>query len=164
MVKTTALSDYSDVHFTNVQLAHDIVQHFRPRGICMEPFRGEDAFYRWLPEGSPWCEITNGRDFFDANDKVDWIITNPPFSNLTEIFKHAFYLSENCVFLIPISKYWSSNPRLKLVANYGGLKEIYHVGTGRDIGFDIGFPFAAMHFIRHYSGPIHESHMQQEMT
>jgi len=41
---------------------------------------------------------------------------------------------------------FSSAPRMKLVKQYGGIKEIFCLGTGRDIGFDIGFPFAAIHF------------------
>jgi hypothetical protein len=127
---------------------------FDLKGKILEPFRGGGSFFQHLPEGSIWCEITQGRDFFKHKEKVDWIITNPPFSNLTDIFKHAFSLADNCVFLIPISKYFSSEPRLAEAAKYGGLKRIVHVGSGRKIGFDIGFPFAAMHFERNYVGPI----------
>lgn len=157
MVRTVGLDNYSDVHFTNGELARRIVAHFAPRGRCLEPFKGDGAFLQHLPEGSDWCEITEGRDFFKHTAPADWIITNPPFSNLTQVFAHAFSLSANCVFLIPISKYWSSAPRLKSVQTYGGLAEILHVGTGRAIGFDIGFPFAAMHFQRGYRGPIKQA-------
>lgn len=150
MVKTVGLNNYSDVHFTNDALAQKIINHFSPQGIILEPFSGDDAFLKWLPKGSEWCEIEKGRDFFDWKKPVDWIITNPPFSNLTLVFEHAFSISEHCVFLIPISKYWSSKPRIDSVAKYGGLKEVLHVGTGRQIGFDIGFPFAAMYFAKNY--------------
>lgn len=160
MVRTTGLANYSDVHFTDSALARRIVAHFQPQGICLEPFRGTGAFHQWLPAGSPWCELAEGKDFFDYATEVDWIITNPPFSNLTQVFEHAFRLSQNCVFLIPISKYWSSQPRLQLARAYGGLQEILHVGTGRAIGFDIGFPFAAMHFARGYAGPIVERNLE----
>lgn len=156
MVKTVGLNDYSDVHYTDESVALKIIGHFRPSGKCLEPFRGGGAFFRHLPDGSAWCESSDGKDFFAHTEACDWIVTNPPFSNLTQVFEHAFRLSRHCVFLIPISKYWSSAPRLRLAKNYGGLREILHCGTGRDIGFDIGFPFAAMHFERGYSGPIHE--------
>jgi hypothetical protein len=157
MVRTVGLTDYSDVHYTSDGVARQIVAHFNPRGVCLEPFRGGGAFHRHLPPGSPWCEIEEGRDFFAWREPVDWIVTNPPFSNLTAIFAHAFELAEQCVFLMPVSKYWSSAPRIRLAQSYGGLKEIMHLGTGRDIGFDIGFPFAAMHFVRKYRGPITDS-------
>lgn len=157
MVRTVGLSNYSDVHFTDTELARRIVEHFAPSGRVLEPFRGDGAFHCHLPAGADWCEIADGRDFFLCQERYDWLITNPPFSNLTRVFEHAFALSAHCVFLIPISKYWSSQPRLALVKAYGGLKEILHVGTGRAIGFDIGFPFAAMHFARGYQGPIAEA-------
>lgn len=156
MVKTVSLKNYSDVHYTQRDVAKGIVDHYVPQGICLEPFKGDGAFYEYLPQNSLWCEITEGKDFFDFTDKVDWIVTNPPFSNLTQIFEHAFQISGNCVFLIPISKYWSSRPRIALARQYGGLKEILHTGTGREIGFDIGFPFAAMHFVKGYKGEIRE--------
>lgn len=159
MVRTSGLRGYSDVHFTDHALAAQIVEHFKPVGRCLEPFRGDGAFWSSLPPGSQWCEITEGRDFFAYRQPVDWIVTNPPFSNLTEVFRHAFSISENCVFLIPISKFFSSGPRLRLAREYGGCAEILHVGSGREIGFDIGFPFAAMHFCRGWSGPIHESYL-----
>lgn len=156
---TTGLKNYSDVHFTNARLAKAIVDHYSPKGLCLEPFRGDGAFYDHLPENSRWCEITEGLDFFDFNESVDWIITNPPFSNLTQVFEHAFNISEQCVFLIPISKFFSSAPRLALAKEYGGLYEMLHVGTGRQIGFNIGFPFAAMKFVKGYDGPIHNSNL-----
>lgn len=161
MVRTVGLRDYSDVHFTDTELARDIIQHFKPSGRCLEPFKGGGAFYDHLPPGAAYCEIEEGLNFFDHHDPVEWIVTNPPFSNLTEVFAHAFHLSENCVFLIPISKYFSSMPRLQLARAYGGCAEMLHVGTGRDIGFNIGFPFAALHFKRGYCGPIRESYLER---
>lgn len=159
MVKTTSLSNYSDVHFTDDDVARKIVNYFAPTGKCLEPFKGDGVFLKHLPHGTKWCEITEGVDFFKTDEQFDWIITNPPFSNLTHVFEHAFNICENCVFLIPISKYWSSQPRLTLVKQYGGLKEILHVGTGRQIGFNLGFPFAAMHFSKGYIGSIKESYL-----
>ena len=159
MVMTVGQKNYSDVHFTNSELARRIINHFAPSGRCLEPFRGDGAFFNHLPSGSDWCEISDGRDFFEFSEQVDWIITNPPFSIMTRVFEHAFTVSENCVFLVPICKFWSSAPRLAAADKYGGLVEILHTGTGRDIGFDIGFPFAALHFKRGYKGAINQKHI-----
>lgn len=157
MVRTVGLKNYSDVHYTPDSVAQAVVDHFAPVGRCLEPFKGGGAFLKALPADADWCELADGRDFFAYTDPVDWIVTNPPFSSLTEVFRHAFSIAENCVFVIPISKYWSSAPRLDAVTQFGGLVEIFHLGRGRDIGFDIGFPFAALHFKRGYCGPIYES-------
>lgn len=165
MVRTTGLKGYSDVHFTDSRVASAIVNHFKPSGKILEPFKGEGAFLEPLLALSDnnhvdWCEISLGRDFLLYEKKVDWIVTNPPFEALTRMMEKAFSLSNHTVFLIPISKYFSSSPRLKLAKEYGGLKEMLYVGTGRDIGFDIGFPFAAMHFEKEYCGPIFESELR----
>lgn len=69
---------------------------------------------------------------------------------------HAFKLAENVVFVLPISKIFSSAPRLNQIKEYGGIRTMVYLGTGRSIGFDIGFPFAAMHFQKNYTGPIHQ--------
>lgn len=159
MPRTTGLANYSDIHYTDPQLARAIVAHFKPQGRCLEPFKGDGAFLQHLPAQAAWCELQEGRDFFAWTEPVDWIVTNPPFSNLTDVFAHAFSLAQHCVFLMPISKYFSSAPRLALAREFGGLQEILHVGTGRDIGFGIGFPFAALKFVRGYVGPIHMGYL-----
>lgn len=164
MVRTTGLKNYSDIHFTDRLVAKAIVEHFKPSGRLLEPFKGEGAFFDALSlvPGDvtlDWCEISLGKDFLKYEHEVDWIITNPPFEELTKMMDKAFSLALHTVFLIPISKYFSSSPRIKLARGYGGVKEILHVGTGRDIGFDIGFPFAAMHFEKGYRGPIFESEL-----
>jgi hypothetical protein len=154
---TRGQQNYSDVHFTDMRVAEAVCNHYAPTGRCLEPFKGGGAFMQFLPAGTAWCEITEGKDFFQWSEQVDWIVTNPPFSNMTQVMEHSFSVAENCVFVIPISKYWSSAPRIESVGRYGGLVEIAHLGRGRDIGFDIGFPFAAMHFKRRYQGQIRES-------
>ena len=47
----------------------------------LEPCRGDGAFYNNLPENvdKDWCEINEGRDFFDYDKKVDTCISNIPF-------------------------------------------------------------------------------------
>ncbi len=162
MVRTAGLSNYSDVHYTGDAVARAVVEHFSPSGRCMEPFAGEGAFLRAMPSDSLWCEIAKGRDFFNFQEPLDWIVTNPPFSILTRVFEHSFSIAQNCVFVIPISKYWSSAPRLQLARSYGGLAKVLHLGTGRQIGFDIGFPFAAMHFRAGYRGPIEQAWLSED--
>ena len=152
MVKTVGLKSYSDVHYTDRKVAQSIIEHYQPSGTLLEPFKGDGAFYDYLPSGTHWCEIEKGRCFFDYKSDVDWIVTNPPFSNLTDVMRHCFKISNNTVLLVPLSKVYSSVPRMELVRAVAGIKEQFILGAGRAIGFDIGFPFAAIHFVRGYSG------------
>jgi hypothetical protein len=38
-------------------------------------------------------------DFFDCDQRVDWIITNPPFSKMRAFLKHGYEIANNVVFL-----------------------------------------------------------------
>jgi hypothetical protein len=154
MVMTVRLKGYSDVHYTHPAFAKLIVDYFKPQGRVLEPFRGGGSFYQHLPDGTDWAEIEEGRDFFDCAGGYDWIVTNPPFSNLTDIMEHAFSIAQRTVLLVPLSKIYSSAPRMKLCLQVAGIHRQLFMGPGRDIGFDIGFPFAAVEFIKGYSGPV----------
>lgn len=154
MPKTRGLENYSDVHYTAADVAARVVNHYRPRLPCLEPCRGAGVFFDLLPPGTEWCELADGRDFFTHTGKYRWIVTNPPFEELTRWMEHAFTLADNVVFVIPLSKYFSSAPRIEACEKYGGVRETLYLGRGRSIGFDIGFPFGAVHFARDYKGPI----------
>ena len=158
MVRTVGLNNYSDVHYTNSRVASTIVDHYKPKGVVLEPFRGAGAFYDHLPKNSRWCEIEKGLCFFKYKSHVDWIVTNPPYSNLTDVMKHAFSISVNTVLLVPMSKIYSSVPRMNLVRNESGMKEQLIFGSGRSIGFNTGFVFAAIHFERGYKGAVKVSY------
>jgi site-specific DNA-adenine methylase len=93
MVMTVGLNNYSDVHYTDRNIAKHIIDHYKPHGRILEPFKGGGAFYDQLPRNAQWCETAQGRDFFTHHTKVDWIITNPPWSNLTQVMQHCFTIS-----------------------------------------------------------------------
>ena len=67
----TIQTNPNDVVYTPDAIAQSVVSYFKPTGFCLDPCRGTGAFYRWLPTGSDWCEIAEGRDFFAFDRKVD---------------------------------------------------------------------------------------------
>ncbi len=144
----------NDVVFTPDWLAKEIIEHFAPSGLCLDPCKGDGAFYRYLPEGSYWCEITEGKDFYQWTKPVNWIITNPPFSDYYRFMEHGFEVSENVVYLLPFHKIFQSLRNLELIYQYGGIKEIYCVGRGTMISWGVGFAIGAVHFRRGYIGEI----------
>lgn len=97
-------------------------------------------------------EIAEGKDFFNWHEKVDWIITNPPYSIYDKFLKHCFEVADNVVLLVPIVKAFKSIGLLKHINNYGGLKEIWIIGSGTKCGFKIGFPVGCLYYQRDYSG------------
>ena len=142
-----------DVVFTQDWVARSIVEHFNPKGTILEPCKGEGAFTKYLPTAE-WCEISEGRDFFLWDKPVDWMIGNPPYSKAKFLpwIIHSFKYAENIVYLLPIKKVYNSFNLLRLIDEYGGIKEHFVVGPGHRIGFRYGFAFGAVHFQRGYKG------------
>lgn len=144
----------ADVVYTPAPWATDIVRHFKPEGLCLDPCRGGSAFYDALSEPKDWCEIADGRDFFEYRARVDWIVSNPPYSIFSRWLDHSLSLADNIVYLIPVNKLLSSLQKLHKVYTYGGIAHIRYYGTGRAAGFPFGFPVGAVHLKKGYSGPM----------
>lgn len=93
-------------------------------------------------------------DFFDYTDKVDWIITNPPYSIYDNFLSHAFSIADNVVFMVPLAKAFKSDKIERIVDAYGGLRELVYLGTGRKNGFPFGFAVGCLYYKRGYNGDI----------
>jgi hypothetical protein len=57
---------------------------------------GGGVFYENFPDyvSKDWCEIEKGRDFFEYNQNVDCIISNPPFSLFNKWVEHTTKLTD----------------------------------------------------------------------
>ena len=77
----------NDVFYTPAQLVKQLLEHvpLDHGDMVLDPFMGEGAFFNaYFPcVRSDWCEITKGRDFYEYVKPVDWVISNPPFSDIT---------------------------------------------------------------------------------
>jgi hypothetical protein len=144
----------NDIVYTPDNIAKDIVEYYQPAGFCLDPCCGEGAFLRHLPEGSDWCEIQQGRDFFQYQKKVDWIISNPPYSIYDKWLEQSFKIADNVVYLIPLAKALHSMNYIKKMREYGGIKNILVMFTGRRIKFPFGFALGCVYYKRGYKGPI----------
>lgn len=146
-------NDKNDKIYTPLEVAKRIIDIFQPTGKVLDAFKGKGAFYDQYPNSveKDWCEIDDGRDFFDYEEKVDWIITNPPYSILDEVLEHSFKIADNVVYLVPISKIFTSLKRIRSILNFGNIKEI-HVISASKCGFPFGFPACAIWFKRGYKG------------
>ena len=141
----------NDVVFTPDWLAEKICSMFNIQGLILEPCKGEGAFLRYLPLNTEWCEIAEGKNFFDYNKKVDWIVTNPPYSDFNRFLKHCFDLAENIILLVPIAKLFKSMGTLKEVFNFGNFVEIHTLPASK-AGFPFGFPCAIYYIKKNYDG------------
>lgn len=143
----------NDIIDTPIELARDIVDYFRPYGLCLDPCAGKDVFFNLLPKGSDWCEIERGRDFYAYTKQVDWIVSNPPYSHYSAWLRHSMKIATNIVYLMPAYKPFASGKFLDTLFEWGGIKQIRRYGTGTQWGFPFGHALAAVHYQAGYDGP-----------
>lgn len=141
----------NDLVYTPDWLARKICSMFPVSGKVLEPCRGTGAFMPYLPSDADWCEIADGRNFYDYHQSVDWIVTNPPYSDFDRFFEHSLVVSDNIVFLVPIGKMFKSMGTLRRILGWGGFVEV-HALTSSLIGFPFGFPSAVYWLKRGYTG------------
>lgn len=141
-----------DVVYTPAELARDMVAWFQPEEVILDPCMGDGVFYNLLPEGAQWCEIEKGRDFYAWTDKVNWIIGNPPYSNLLAWIRHSFTVADDIVYLMPLHRVFASAEFMRDLYKWGGIFSVRLYGTGTQWGFPFGHALAAVHYQAGYNG------------
>lgn len=121
----------NDRVMTPDSLAYAIVEHFSPAGVLLDPCQGTGAFFRafarWAEKPNKGqgiyidsytgSDIDQGHDFLarpvddDPAARVDWIITNPPWSLFRPFLNMAMKQANNVVFLDKWNA-WGFNGRL----------------------------------------------------
>ena len=96
----------NDLIMTKPETAKFIIDYFKPTGKILEPCRGTGSFYDQFEGDKDWCEISEGKDFLKYNKKVDWIITNPPFSIFDDFLLQSLKVSDNVVFFCPLNLFF----------------------------------------------------------
>ena len=142
--------DKSNIVYTPRDLSKKIIDYFQPEGLCLDPCKGDGAFYDYLPNPKEWCEVTEGRDFYDWEGEVDWIITNPPWSGLTPFLKHCFEVSKNTVLLYNLV--WTKKRIREMIEMNQGQKEIIFVDSPPPPWPQMGIQLVIHHYQRGWKG------------
>ena len=122
-----------DLVMTPPELAAVVIGHFAGRmsGTVLDPARGQGAFHDRFPAHleRDWCEITEGRDFLDWREPVDWVMTNPTWSRLRDFSRHAMRIAPNIVWLAPLTNL-TTKARLRDLDEAGfGIAELVLIDT-----------------------------------
>ncbi len=125
-----------DLVMTPPKRAAAVIGHFAGwmTGSVLDPARGQGAFHDGFPAhlDRHWCEIGEGRDFFDWRQPVDWVMTNPPWSRLREFTLHAMRIAPNIVWLAPLTNL-TTRARLRDLDEAGfGIAELVRIDTPQD--------------------------------
>jgi hypothetical protein len=145
-----------DLVMTPPVLAARIVQYFKPTGRVLDPCRGQGAFYNALAKmpgvTAEWCELAEGRDFFEQEGHFDWIISNPPWSKFRRFLNHAMAIADNIVFLATLT-HFVTRARLRDIAGAGfGMRQALLFNNPPRPWPGGGFQLVAMHLQRGYQG------------
>jgi hypothetical protein len=100
-----------------------------------------------------WCEIDRGRDFFEWTERVDWIITNPPWSQFRRFLEHALEISEHVCFLATVNHWWTKRRVAAVRRARFGYRHLLLVDQPAEFN-DTGFQLGAMHIEKGYAGPL----------
>lgn len=142
----------ADIVYTPINVSKQIIRFLDPVGTCLDPCKGDGAFYDYLPNKKEYCEIREGLDFFQYNKKVDWVIGNPPYSIFEQFLRKSFEISDNVSFLVPTNKIFQRQTIMNIINSYGGIKSIIIYGSGTLINFPFGFSVGNFHFKKDYKG------------
>lgn len=142
----------ADIAYTPDAVAMNIIKFLNPFGKCLDPCKGEGAFYKYLPDDKDYCELSEGKDFLFYNQKVNWIIGNPPYSVFMEFLKKSFEIADNVSFLVPTNKIFQRQIIMDMINKYGGIKSMIIYGSGQLIDFPFGFSVGNFHFKKDYKG------------
>lgn len=161
-MKYQANRDYlsNDLIMTPKYLAKALVEHFRPLGKILEPCKGTGNFLEYLPKGTLWCEIDQGRNFFEFNEKVDWIFTNPPWSKIRKFLQHSLEVADNVCFLFTINHLWTKARLRDIQKARFGIREICLFETPPKPFPQLGFQVGMVHLKKNFKGKIKLSKLE----
>jgi hypothetical protein len=84
-----------DVFITPKKLADFAISmiEYKSTDIWLDPFKNSGNYFNNFPSDYiDWCEILDGKDFFEYNKPVDIICSNPPYSCLDKVLAHSVSL------------------------------------------------------------------------
>lgn len=118
----------NDKIYTPQPLANHIISmaNIQPDEWVLDPCRGGGAFYHHLPPcHKAYCEIDEGKDFYEWKTPVDVVIGNPPYSQWNRWLEHTLRIcKKRFVYLFSVL---SLTPRrLKMIHEAGfGITRIH---------------------------------------
>tara|TARA_Y100001972_G_scaffold125157_1_gene175798 strand:- start:6865 stop:7377 length:513 start_codon:yes stop_codon:yes gene_type:complete len=90
----------NDIFLTPMKLARkhiDLIE-YEDSDIWYDPFKNTGNYYNQYPnDNKVWSEILDGKDFFEYDEEVDIICSNPPYSMIDKVLKKSIELNPHTI-------------------------------------------------------------------
>lgn len=114
----------NDVFITPLKLAKyniDMIE-YKDDDIWYDPFKNDGSYYNQFPqvpnENKKWSEILENKDFFNFDEKVDIICSNPPYSMIDKVLEKSVSLKPRIIsYLIGVNNLTAK--RMEYMENNG---------------------------------------------
>ena len=118
----------NDIFITPLELAKKAIDmiEYNQADIWFDPFKNTGNYYNQYPNDNKlYSEILEGKDFFDFNEKIDIICSNPPYSIIDKVIEKSIELKPRVInYLIGVGTLTAR--RLEMFENAGyGLTKIH---------------------------------------
>tara|TARA_R110000787_G_scaffold1913_1_gene8040 strand:+ start:277 stop:777 length:501 start_codon:yes stop_codon:yes gene_type:complete len=118
----------NDIFITPLKLAKKQIDmiDYKHNDIWFDPFKNDGSFYNQYPtDKKDWCEILEGKDFFEYDKPVDIICSNPPYSCIDDVLLQSVKLKPRVIsYLIGMGNLTAK--RIEFMENNGyGLTKLH---------------------------------------
>jgi hypothetical protein len=112
----------NDVFHTPLNLTLEMIEmcELKDGDKVLDPSAGNNkVFFNNFPDfvNKEYCEITEGKDFFEYNKKVDCVIGNPPYSMWDKWIEHTMEITDKFCYIFGFLN--ATNIRLKKIIDNG---------------------------------------------
>ena len=113
----------NDIFITPLALAKKAIEmvEYTPADKWLDPFKNDGSYYNQFPnDNKVYTEILENKDFFEYNDKVDIICSNPPYSLMDSVIKKSIELQPHTInYLIGLGNLTTRRIEMFEKAGYG---------------------------------------------
>jgi hypothetical protein len=150
----------NDVVMTPIHLARALTDALQPSGRILEPCAGNGAFVRELERYGQVDVCSQEFPFEWWTKDVDWVITNPPWSQFRTFLDKAMQVSGHVAFLATVNHWWTKRRVSDVRAAGFGYHTLWLCNWPPEFPAS-GFQLGMMHIARNYDGPLTIRQLEQ---